>query len=43
MMSSALFFDPLLIHSLCDILEEEKADKITENFRRHILKFKIVN
>lgn len=24
MMSSALFFDPLLIHSLCDILKEKK-------------------
>ena len=43
MMSSALFFDLLLIHSLCDISEEEKADKISENFMRHVLKFKIVN
>ena len=47
MMSSALFFDPLLIHSLCDISEGEKAlfgwTKFQKILGDTFLKFRILN
>ena len=47
MMSSALFFNPLLIHSLCDISEGEKAlfgwTKFQKILGDTFLKFRILN